>query len=113
MFWRTALSSGPLLVSLWLCSVPLHAQTDQSHSPCTSSSATIADASVELGGDHPTVIIDEVRFDGPIHLADSVVNGIVAEFNAIDEDATNEAWLNEFVEAPELEAHGRTEAIFG
>ena len=27
------------------------------------------------------------------------MNGIVAEFNAGDEDATNEAWVNEFVEA--------------
>jgi hypothetical protein len=99
MFWRTAFSSGPLLVALWLCSVPLHSQTDQPHFPCASSSEKSIDGSVELGDDHPKVIIDEVRFDGPIHLANSVVDGIVAEFNSGDEDATNEAWVNEFVEA--------------
>jgi hypothetical protein len=98
MFWRTALSSGAFLVSVWLCSVPLHAQADQSHSPCTSSSATSVDVSVEPGGDHPKVTIDEVRFDGPIHLADSVVNGIVAELNHGDADVTRNDWLVGFVE---------------
>jgi hypothetical protein len=98
MFWRTALSSGLLLVSPWLCSMVVLAQTDQSLSPCTSSSAKSGDTSVKPRSDAPKVIIDEVRFTGPIHLAESVVNGIIAEWNAGDEDTTNEAWLNGFVE---------------
>jgi outer membrane translocation and assembly module TamA len=99
MCWRTALSSGLLLVYFQVFSVPLRAQTDKSQAPCTSSSAKAVRASLEPGGNHPKVIIDDVRFDAPIHLPESVVDQAIAEANDFEMDATNSEWLNEFVEA--------------
>jgi outer membrane protein assembly factor BamA len=45
----------------------------------------------------PKVVIEHIDFDGPIHLADSAVTRIIAEFNN-EELTTNKAWLDQFVE---------------
>ena len=99
MFWRTACSSGLLLISLWLYPASLRAQVNQPPSPCSSSSPKSDSAPAQPGGDHPKVVIDEVRFDGPIHLPDSVVNAAIAEANDAELDATSETWANQFAEA--------------
>jgi hypothetical protein len=98
MLCRTALSSGLFFVSLSLYSVSVCAQTEQSWSPCPTSPAKTVGVPLEAGGDHPKVIIDEVRFDAPIHLPESVVDDVIAQWNEADVDATNDGWVNQFVE---------------
>jgi hypothetical protein len=98
MPWRTAFSSGPLLVILFLlCIAPVRAQVDRQSPPCSSSSVKSASATAEAP--HPKVVIDEMRFDGPIHLPDSVINEMVADANNAELDAANGAWVNQFAEA--------------
>jgi outer membrane protein assembly factor BamA len=99
MPWRTAFSSGPLLLILilLLCIAPVLAQVDRQSPPCSSSSVKSASATAEAA--HPKVVIDEVRFDGPIHLPDSVINEMVADANNVELDAANSAWVNQFAEA--------------
>ena len=65
--------------------------------PCPSASAT---TNVESGqeSNHPKVVIDEVRFDTPIHLPQSVVDELIAQINDGDFNATNADWVNEFAE---------------
>lgn len=90
---RAALSSGPwLLISISLCAAPICAQVDQA--PCSSSALNSAVATT----DHPKAMIDDVSFDGPIHLSQSVTNEIIAGFNEGDADATREDWVAGFVE---------------
>ncbi len=57
MLCRTALSSGLFFVALWLYSVPVRAQTEQSWSPCLTSPTKTVDAPLDAGGDHPNVVI--------------------------------------------------------
>jgi hypothetical protein len=98
MLCRTALSSALFFVSLCLYSIPVRAQTEQSWSPCPTSPTKTVDAPLEVGGDHPKVVIDEVRFDAPIHLPESVVDDVIAQWNEADVDATDNGWVNRFVE---------------
>jgi hypothetical protein len=48
-----------------------------------------ASATAEAAAPHPRVVIDELRFDGPIHLPDSVINEMVAGANNAELDAAN------------------------
>jgi hypothetical protein len=47
---------------------------------------------------HRKVIIDSIRFDGPIHVADTEVAQIVAEANQHDLDAATSNWVEELAE---------------
>ena len=100
MPWRTAFSSGPILpiLILLLCIEPVRAQVDRQSPSCSPSSASGASATDEAEAPHPKVVIDEVRFDGPIHLPESVVNEIVAGWNKGDGDATRKDWVAVFLE---------------
>lgn len=97
---RTAFSSGPLLLILilQLCIKPVRAQVDRQSPPCSSSSVSGASPTDEAEAQHPKVVIDEVRFDGPIHMPESVVNEIVAGWNQGDADATRKDWVSVFLE---------------
>lgn len=77
---------------LWVC-----AQQTAPPSPCISTSAAKNVDSVEESN-HPKVVIDEVRFDKPIHLSQSVVDELIAHINDGDVSATDKGWLNEFLE---------------
>jgi Surface antigen variable number repeat len=100
MPWRTAFSSGPLLLILilLLCIEPVRAQVDRQSPPCSPSLVSGASATDEAEAPHPKVVIDEVRFDGPIHMPESVVNEIVAGWNKGDADATRKDWVAVFLE---------------
>ena len=101
MPWRTAFSSGPLLLILilLLCIAPVRAQVDRQSLPCSSSSVKGASATDEAEALHPKVVIDEVRFDGPIHLPDSAINEMVADANNVELDTANSVWVNQFAKA--------------
>lgn len=100
MPWRTAFSSGFLLILiLLLCIEPVGAQVDRQSPPCSPSSVSNASATDEAEAPHPKVVIDEVKFDGPIHLPDSVINEVIADANSAGLDAIDGAWVNMFAEA--------------
>jgi outer membrane protein assembly factor BamA len=100
MPWRTAFSSGPLLLILilLLCIETVRAQVDRQSPPCPPSSVSGASATVEAETPHPKVVIDELRFDGPIHMPESVVNQVISEWNQGDEGLTHRDRVAEFVE---------------
>jgi hypothetical protein len=64
--------------------------------PCLSASAT-TNVEPDQESNHPRAIIDEVRFDTPIHLPQSVVDEAIAQVKG-GFDAKNARWLNEFLE---------------
>jgi outer membrane protein assembly factor BamA len=95
MLCRTALSSGSLfLVSMWLNTASICAQSGQPSVPCS----PVDIASVVTRAAHPKAVIDDVRFNVPTHLSPSVMNRMIAEWNEGDADATNRDWVAGFVE---------------
>ncbi len=94
---RTAFSSGPfLLISFCLCAAPMCAQRTPPPSPCISTAAA-SNAESDEESNHPKAIIDEVRFDAPIHLPQSVVDEAIAQVKG-GMNGTDSQWLNEFLE---------------
>jgi outer membrane protein assembly factor BamA len=73
----------------------LYAQTQSGSGGCPSSSKVSDDESVDEVG--PKVVVDELTFDGPIHLTYSDLEPAIERLNQIGR-SPNSDWLDEFLE---------------
>jgi len=89
-----------LVIFALFCSSPVRAQLPQRLKRCLPY-PTLADEISEMKANtpHPKVIIDDLKFDGAIHLPEEVLAQLVAEIKR-HEFQTDSDWLGDSVEVP-------------
>lgn len=84
------------LVGVFFGSAVIRAQTTSAPAGCPSSSNESQD---EVQNHHPIVVVDDLVFDGPIHLPYSDLEPAVEELNQLKRSAADSVWLDDFLES--------------